>query len=376
MTTDALRERGDSLEDAFFRNMDRELIEQLRAKKERAQQLDELAAASGIEHRDVLAALLDAGMHGEALVAGGDWCRSSRWRGADHEMDAREREAIMQAARDAGVTRGIDRRRALLSAWLDRRPGVDLLDAWKGYAAALVAELGEADAATLRGDIMKRARGGRRSGRRLPGAWRGFAGRAADARRARRGPGRLRGSGFRLPADCRRGRRRTQWPDSPVPPAGGCRRGRPAHPVAGFAGTSYQLALMTPGSSRAQREVSQGDPGETELAVVAAGPAADVAAVADADRAGVPRQLVQQALGLEALVGREGARSFASARNSLRRSRYLSTIFLRRSFLATDAFVAMSSVFPSSDCDAVVRVPPVRPAIAARSPRGHGKRVP
>ena len=156
MTTDALRERGDSLEDAFFRNMDRELIEDLRAKKERAQQLDELAAASGIEHRDVLAALLDAGMHGEALVAVGLVpLIEVAW--ADHEMDAREREAIMQAARDAGVTRG-STAAALLSAWLDRRPGVDLLDAWKGYAAALVAELGEADAATLRGDIMKRAR--------------------------------------------------------------------------------------------------------------------------------------------------------------------------------------------------------------------------
>ena len=85
MTTDALRERGDSLEDAFFRNMDRKLIDELRAKKEREQQLDELAAASGIAHRDVLGALLDAGMHGEALVAAGlvplieVACRTTRW---------------------------------------------------------------------------------------------------------------------------------------------------------------------------------------------------------------------------------------------------------------------------------------------------------
>ena len=49
MTTDALRERGDSLEDAFFRNMDRELIDELRAKKEREQQLDE--AGRGFRHR-------------------------------------------------------------------------------------------------------------------------------------------------------------------------------------------------------------------------------------------------------------------------------------------------------------------------------------
>lgn len=155
MTTDALRERGDSLEDAFFRNMDRKLIDELRAKKEREQQLDELAAASGIAHRDVLGALLDAGMHGEALVAAGLVpLIEVAW--SDHAMDAAERDAIMQAARDAGVTRG-STAAELLSAWLERRPGAELLEAWKGYAAALVAELDEADAAAVRGDIMSRA---------------------------------------------------------------------------------------------------------------------------------------------------------------------------------------------------------------------------
>ena len=155
MPIDALRERGDSLEDAFFRNMDRKLIDELRAQKEREEQLDELAAASGIEHREVLVALLDAGMHGEALVAVGLVpLIEVAW--ADHAMDAAERDAIMHAARDAGVTRG-STAAGLLSAWLDRRPGADLLEAWKGYASALVAELDEADAATLRDDIMKRA---------------------------------------------------------------------------------------------------------------------------------------------------------------------------------------------------------------------------
>ena len=155
MTTDALRERGDSLENAFFRNVDRKLIEELRAKKAREEQLDELAAASGIEHREVLGALLDAGVHGEALVAVGlAPLIEVAW--ADHEMDAREREAILHAARDAGVTRG-STAAALLSSWLDRRPGVELLEAWKGYAAALVAELGDEDAATVRDDIMSRA---------------------------------------------------------------------------------------------------------------------------------------------------------------------------------------------------------------------------
>ena len=157
MTTDALRERGDSLEEAFFRDMDRKLIGELRAKKEREQQIDELAAASGIVHREVLGALLDAGMHGEALVAVGLVpLIEVAW--ADHVMDSGERDAIMKAARESGVTRG-STAAELLSAWLERRPEAELLEAWKAYAAALVSELGAEDAAAVRDDILGRARG-------------------------------------------------------------------------------------------------------------------------------------------------------------------------------------------------------------------------
>lgn len=155
MTTDSLGERGQSLEEAFFRNMDRQLIEELRAKKEREQQLEELAAASGIEHREVLGALLDAGVHGEALVAVGLVpLIEVAW--ADHAMDAGEREAILHAARDVGMTRGSTAAK-LLFAWLEQRPGVELLEAWKSYAGALVSELDEAGAAAVRDDILGRA---------------------------------------------------------------------------------------------------------------------------------------------------------------------------------------------------------------------------
>ncbi len=157
MSTDSLRERGDSLEEAFFRNMDRKLIEELRSKKEREQQLDDLAAASGIAHREVLAALVDAGVHGEALVAVGLVpLIEVAW--ADHTIDAGERDAIMEAAREAGVTRG-SAAAGLLFAWLERRPGAELLEAWKGYAAALVSELDPDEAAAVRDDLLERARG-------------------------------------------------------------------------------------------------------------------------------------------------------------------------------------------------------------------------
>ena len=155
MTTESLNERGQSLEEAFFRNMDSKLIEGLRAKKEREQQIDELAAASGIGRREALGALLDAGVHSEVLVAVGlAPLIEVAW--ADHEMDEGERAAILRAAKESGVTEG-SAAGELLSAWLTQRPGAELLEAWKGYAAALIAELGEEDAAAVRGDIMGRA---------------------------------------------------------------------------------------------------------------------------------------------------------------------------------------------------------------------------
>ena len=184
MTTDSLRERGQSLEEAFFLNMDRELIEGLRAKKEREQQIDELAAASGIAHRAVLGALLDAGVHSEVLVAVGlAPLIEVAW--ADHTMDAGERDAILRAAKEAGVTEGAAAA-GLLSAWLEQRPGAELLEGLEGLCRG-------ADSRTRRGGCRGGARGhhepraGRCGGRRrLSGAGRGVEGRAAHARRAGR----------------------------------------------------------------------------------------------------------------------------------------------------------------------------------------------
>ena len=177
MSSSSLRGRGQSLEEAFFRDMDRKLIEDLRVQKEREQQIDELAAASGIDHRDVLGALLDAGVHSEVLVAVGMApLIEVAW--ADQTMDAGERGAILRAAKEAGVTEG-SAAAGLLSAWLEQRPGAELLKAWKGYAAALIAELGEADAAAVRGDIMSRAQ-------KVAEAAGGFLGLGAVSREERR----------------------------------------------------------------------------------------------------------------------------------------------------------------------------------------------
>ena len=63
---------------------------------------------------------------------------------ADREMQANEKAAILTAADSSGIAKD-SASSELLSAWLVERPAGDLLDAWKGYVAA-VKETAEATA--------------------------------------------------------------------------------------------------------------------------------------------------------------------------------------------------------------------------------------
>ena len=64
----------------------------------------------------------------------------------------------MRAAGEAGATDGTAAH-DLLRSWLDKRPGVELLEAWKGYVHALVESMDSAERQSLRDGILGRARG-------------------------------------------------------------------------------------------------------------------------------------------------------------------------------------------------------------------------
>src|SRR5436190_4672740 len=70
---------------------------------------------------------------------------------ADGAISPRERDAILAAAEEQGVTPGSPGR-SLLESWLDTRPQASLFAAWGEYASVLASKLGAAERAALRSE--------------------------------------------------------------------------------------------------------------------------------------------------------------------------------------------------------------------------------
>ena len=126
MTPDSpeiLRDRGRSLEDEFFRREDQRLLAKLNDLKAAATTREALAKASGINAPEVLDKLLALGIKAETVAALSIVpLVEVAW--ADGSLDARERQVILDRARDSGVAPG-STAQALLEAWLERRPDAD-----------------------------------------------------------------------------------------------------------------------------------------------------------------------------------------------------------------------------------------------------------
>ncbi len=129
--SDALKERGKSLEEAFFKQEESKQLEGHRKKL----QIKELAEASGLDNGEALAPLVELGVTPDTMAAIAlvplihvAW--------ADGNMDDSEREAILSAADEKGLTTDSPAHK-LLDSWLDQKPGKDLFVAWKDYIGAL-----------------------------------------------------------------------------------------------------------------------------------------------------------------------------------------------------------------------------------------------
>lgn len=152
MSTSSLSDRRKALEDSFFQDQEAKKISRLRdelaAKKEQA----DLGAASGIENEALLAALvkLDVGASDLSALALIPLVRVA-W--ADGTMKAGERDAILHAAAEQGVSKG-SHGHQLLEAWLSSPPKSELYDAWTGYVEALLAGMDQAHAETLKESIL------------------------------------------------------------------------------------------------------------------------------------------------------------------------------------------------------------------------------
>lgn len=155
MTKDALNDRRQALEDEFFHRVDEKLLAAMRAKTAAESSRKRLEAATGISNTDLLDELLAAGASDETVAAIAlvplilvAW--------ASGEVEPEEREQILKAASDHGITNDSPAA-LLLEHWLDRKPNRELGATWKHYIAAVVAQMGAESRESLRSEIVARA---------------------------------------------------------------------------------------------------------------------------------------------------------------------------------------------------------------------------
>lgn len=154
MSSDALKDRKDALENEFFVRENAKAVEALRAKLSADASREALAEASGISDASVIDGLVEAGITAETLAALSLVpLVAVAW--ADGKLDPGERDAIERAAESANLSAD---HQALLAEWLGAAPGAGLLDAWKAYVAALREGLDADSLAALRQTIVGGAR--------------------------------------------------------------------------------------------------------------------------------------------------------------------------------------------------------------------------
>jgi hypothetical protein len=148
--------RGQAMEDAFFAERDRQLIETLQKKLTAEEKQRVLASAIGISEARAFEAVtgLHSGLEVSIVAAlmpliEVAWC--------DGEVAAAERDAILRAANEMEVPLDPTLHQ-LLDKWLEQRPSPQAVTAWKEYLHALCSTLDATTRIHLRDAILGRAR--------------------------------------------------------------------------------------------------------------------------------------------------------------------------------------------------------------------------
>lgn len=156
MSHQTLDTRRQALEESFFKKENERVLGEFRENMERKDLEDHLSAVSGITDGTLLDRLFDSGFRAET------WIAISlvplvevAW--ADGELSDGEREAILGAATNDGIT-GNDAAQGLLEGWLKRRPRPQLREDWKAYVKAIVPLLDESEKAHLKRETLERSK--------------------------------------------------------------------------------------------------------------------------------------------------------------------------------------------------------------------------
>jgi hypothetical protein len=156
MDSENMEKRNRSLEDMFFYEQDRRIIEQRKKLQKMNETKECLAKVSGIQDDAVLEKLVLLDIRPETLATLiGVPLIEIAW--ADGAMDKKERKKLFEYAENAGLRKkGMDPK--IMSSWLKKKPDPALLQAWTQYMQTLCKQLSEAERKSLQEELMADAR--------------------------------------------------------------------------------------------------------------------------------------------------------------------------------------------------------------------------
>ena len=148
--------RGMDLEEAFFAQQNQQLLKELKAQAAHRERREALAKATGISNQAILDKLIELEVNVERAAAF-TLVPVIEVAWADGEVQPKEREAILKAASERGVTPGTVAYE-LVESWLKTAPDPRLLRVWKEYTAGFVANLTPEQRQVFKHDLLDRAR--------------------------------------------------------------------------------------------------------------------------------------------------------------------------------------------------------------------------
>jgi hypothetical protein len=166
-----------ALIEAIFHEQDQKLRKAFQERMEKMERREQLTRLSGIRDEAVLDRLIELNITAETLAAL-ELVPLVFVAWADGEVQTAERDMLLNLAK-AGGLEPQDGRFPLLEHWLKRRPGREMLDAWKGYVRELRRQLDEKQTEELRHELLDRAQ----NVARAAGGFLGFGDKMSPAER-------------------------------------------------------------------------------------------------------------------------------------------------------------------------------------------------
>jgi hypothetical protein len=154
-TPDPFSERRKSLEEQFFKDKDRQLMERMRGELSALEAKKQLAHVSGIVEERVLENLVKAGVKAETLAAV-TMIPIVEVAWADGSVTSEERDAVLNAAAAQGVQPDTAPYE-ILRAWLKDRPDSHVIAAWKDYVQEAARTMPKETVAAMKKAMIDRA---------------------------------------------------------------------------------------------------------------------------------------------------------------------------------------------------------------------------